>query len=116
MICLIALIVFAILAIFSVSYRPLAKEAFECVWLKTTFRKCKGSLDLRIKSYITAKFMKISPSIAKILYKYFEIFSWMLVLLMIISFIYSGISVYNLVAYGNCNGEDSNDICVFKEF
>ena len=69
MICLIALIVFAILAIFSVSYRPLAKEAFECVWLKTTFRKCKGSLDLRIKSYITAKFMKISPSIAKILYK-----------------------------------------------
>ena len=31
MICLIALIIFGVLAIFSASYRPLAKEAFDCV-------------------------------------------------------------------------------------
>ncbi len=41
MICIFAFFVFAFLAIFSVTYRPLAKEAFECVFRRITLRPCE---------------------------------------------------------------------------
>jgi hypothetical protein len=36
MICLIALVVFGIMSIFSVGFRPLAKESFNCVFRRLT--------------------------------------------------------------------------------
>jgi protein-disulfide isomerase len=111
MICVIALVVFGILGIFSARYREVAKEAFECVFRRLTFRKCNSELDERLKSQITGKIMRRSPRIAGFIYKRFEIISWIFLILMIWSMIVSATSVYNYVKYGNCNGPGSDGFC-----
>ena len=112
MICLVALLVFGVLAIFSASYRPLAKEAFDCVLRKVTFRKCKTNLDERLKSQLTGKLMVKSPKVASFTYKHFVIISWLFTILLIGSMAYSAYSVYNYTQYGNCYGpEDTGAFC-----
>lgn len=113
MICVIALIVFSILGIFSATHRKLAKEAFDCVFRKATLRKCASGMDIRIKSKITGTFMKISPKFAKLIYRHFEIASWIFVILFVASIVYVGIGGYNYYLYGNCNGPVATGFCVF---
>lgn len=113
MICIIALIVFAIMAIFSAKYRPLAKEAFDCVFRRLTLRKCESRLDERIKATIVAKTLPHSPRIARGLNKYFEVFSWIMVIITFVSLFFSAQAVYNYVVYNNCNGPDGG-VCVFN--
>jgi len=114
-VCIIAAVVFGILALFSVKYRPLAKEAFSCVFRLVTFRPCESDFGEKMKARAVAKTMKRFPKVARILNKYFEVFSWVLTLLMIASFALFAIGVYNYVAYGNCNGPSSPDVCIFDE-
>ncbi len=114
MICLIALVVFGILGIFSVTHRQIAKEAFDCVFRRVTLRKCETGLDKRLKSQITGKLMRKSPRIAGFTFKHFEAISWFFTILMIVSLVYSGIGGYNFIMYGNCNGEDSQEVCVYN--
>lgn len=113
MICIVALIVFAILAIFSAKYRPLALEAFDCVFRRLTLRKCESKLDERIKATIVAKTLPHSPKIARGLNKYFEVFSWILVILTLVSLFFSAQAVYNYAVYGNCNGPQGG-FCIFN--
>ena len=49
MACLIALIIFGIMGIFSASHRALAKEAFICVFKRVTFRPCDTGFKEKIK-------------------------------------------------------------------
>ncbi len=113
MICIIAMVVFGILGIFSASYRVIAKEAFNCVFKKITFRKCDTGLDTRLKSQITGKFLKFSPRLGKTVYKYFEVFSWVLLILTLVTFYFMSLGLYNYVVYGNCNGPNSNEFCIY---
>ena len=113
MICVIALIVFGILGIFSAKYRVIAKEAFNCVFKKITLRKCDTGLDVRLKSEITGKFMRWNPKLGKFIYKYFEVFSWALLILTIVTLYFFGQGVYFYAIYGNCNGPNSNAFCIF---
>jgi len=113
MICIIALIVFAILGIFSARYRIIAKEAFNCVFKKITLRKCDTGLDVRLKSEITGKFLRFNHNLGKIVYKYFEVFSWIFLILTIATLFFTFRGLYNYAAYGNCNGPDSNQFCIF---
>ncbi len=114
MICFIALIVFGILGIFSVAYRKLAAEAFDCVFRKMSFRKCDSRFDERIKSGITGKLMDKSPKAAKFVYRHFETMSWIFTILLIASFAYSAYSLYNVAVYGNCYGaNDRGQFCPF---
>ena len=114
MICLIALIVFGILGIFSASHRELAKEAFKCVFRTTTFRKCESSTDVKIKGKVVGSLMKVSPTSARIVHKNFEFISWIFTILFIVSLIYSGLVLYNLAVHDNCNGPDADpDTCIF---
>jgi len=113
MICIIALIVFGTLAIFSAKYRPLAKEALDCVFRRVTLRKCRSGLDKRLKSTITGKVMRKHPTLARFIYKHFEIISWAFLILLIASIVQTSISVYNYAAYGNCNGPDEEGFCIF---
>jgi len=113
MICLIALVVFAILGIFSASYRSLAAEAFDCVFRRVTFRKCRSGLDVRVKGQIIGKVMRRSPGAARFVSKNFEILSWTFTILMISSTAYSAYSGYNYIRYGNCNGPGEQGFCVF---
>jgi len=107
--------VFAVLGIFSAAYRKLAAEAFDCVFRRIIFRPCHSGLDKRLKSEITGKIMRRSPRLAAFTYKYFEVFSWTFIILTVLSLVGIGISVYNYVEYGNCNGYDSNGVCIYKE-
>ncbi|HII54430.1 hypothetical protein COT30_03735 [Candidatus Micrarchaeota archaeon CG08_land_8_20_14_0_20_49_17] len=112
MLCFLALIVFAALSLFSAKYRPLAKEAFKCVFLKMTLRPCEGALDVRLKAETTKLFM-FYPPLAAVIFKQFELFSILLTILMLASFAYSLYGIYAYVVYGNCNGPDSNEFCPF---
>ncbi len=114
MICLLALPVLAILSIFSATHRKLATEAFDCVFRRLTLRKCEAALDLKLKSAITATVMKRSPTAAGFIFKRFEIISWIFLIIMILSTFYSVYGGYNYLRYGNCNGENSSEFCVYK--
>jgi hypothetical protein len=113
MICLIALVVFGILGIFSVTHRKIALEAFDCVFKRLTIRKCTSGLDKRLKSQITGRLMRKSPRIARLTYKNFELISWTFTIIMIVSFVYTGIGGYNYYLYGNCNGPNEDSFCIF---
>jgi protein-disulfide isomerase len=113
MICIIALIVFGFLGIFSAKYRVIAKEAFNCVFKKITFRKCDTGLDTRLRSQITGKFLKFSPRLGRTVYKYFEVFSWIFLILTLATIFFVVKGVYFYAIYGNCNGPNSNQFCIF---
>lgn len=101
------------MGIFSAKYRPLAREAFDCVFRMVTLRPCQSGLDERLKAGIIARTLSFSPGLARFLNKYFNAFSWIFVLLFFASLAYSAFSVYNFVAFGNCNGLLSNEFCIF---
>ncbi|MFH1455953.1 MAG: hypothetical protein ABIF40_03320 [archaeon] len=109
--CYIALPVLLVMGLFSLKYRRLAKEAFECVFRTMTLRKCQSKLDLRLRTYLSAKLLKHSPRASRFTYKHFEIISWIFVILMIGSIIASAPGLYNYARYGNCYGEDSDLVC-----
>ncbi|MBI5225723.1 thioredoxin domain-containing protein [Candidatus Micrarchaeota archaeon] len=111
--CFVALFVFGILGIFSAKYRILAKEALGCVFRTVTLRPCESKLDERLHAQIVAKLLPIFPAGARVIHKNFQLFSLLLVVLFFGSMISSGISVYNYWAYGNCNGPNSSEYCVF---
>lgn len=116
MICLIALVVFGILGLFSAKYRAIAREAFDCVFRRITLRKCTTGLDKRLKSKITGKFTRKHPGIGKAVYRHFEAISWIFTIVLILSLSYSVYSVANLFIYGNCNGPIPDAFCVFDPF
>lgn len=116
MICIIALVVFGILGIFSAKYRTIAKEAFECVFRRLTLRKCTTGLDKRLKSQITGKLMRRRPRLGKAIYKHFEAISWIFTVVLILSLGYSVYSVGNLFIFGNCYGPEPSGFCIFDPF
>jgi len=113
MICFIALIVFAVLGVFSAKYRAYALEAWDCVFRKMTLRKCDTGLDERIKAEIMSRFSRW-PKFARFTYRNFESLSMVFTLLMLVSFVFAAQGVYNYWAFGNCNGPGSSAFCVFS--
>ena len=113
MICVLALIVFSILALFSARYRPLAREAFDCVFRKVTLRKCETGLDTRIKAQLTSTFLRVSPKMGRAVYKHFELISWLFTILFVVSVAGVAWGGYNYWMYGNCNGPNADGFCVF---
>ncbi len=116
MICIIALVVFGILGIFSASYRTIAKEAFECVFKRITLRKCDTGLDQRLKSQITGRLMRRHYKTGSWVFRHFEFLSWIFTIMMFVSIGYSAYGGYNYIKYGNCNGKDSTAFCIFDPF
>ena len=49
----------------------------------------------------------------KFLFKYFEWFSWFFLILTLVTLYFMGLGIYNYAAYGNCNGPNSNEFCIF---
>ena len=112
MICIIALIVFGILGIFSLKYRLIAKEALDCTFKKITLRKCDTGLDTRLKSQITGKFLRFWPALGRAVYRYFEVFSWIFLILTLLTLFFMGQGIYNYAIYGNCNGPQGG-FCIY---
>ncbi|MDD5148364.1 MAG: hypothetical protein PHH08_02770 [Candidatus ainarchaeum sp.] len=99
--CLVALLVFAVLSIWSAKYRVLAKEAFGCVAKMVTFKPCDVRLETKIKAKVASKLM-IVPALARFFYKYFKALSWAFTIAFFASLAYSAYSIYNLLVFGTC--------------
>ena len=112
-VCIIALVVFGFLGIFSAKYRRLAKEAFDCVFKMIQLKPCDTGFDQRVKSYVTAKLMKF-PAFAKFVYNNFNLLSGIFVLTFFLSIAGIGYGLYNYFAFGNCNGPQSSGFCIYN--
>ena len=91
------------MAVFSGKYRLVAKEAVDCVFRRVTFRKCTSGLDDRLKAQITGRIMRRTPKLGALVYKRFEVLSWIFLIITVVSLVYSGIAIYNLATYGSCD-------------
>ncbi len=111
--CLIALPLFAILGIFSASYRQLAREAFSCVFKKITLQPCDTGLDTRIKTSVVGPIFRRSQRVGGFVYRHFTFLSWFFVILSIATLLGVAWGGYNYYLYGNCNGANSSGFCVF---
>lgn len=111
--CLIALIVFGIMGIFSASHRALAKEAFDCIFRRMTFRPCNTNFQDKIKGKILSKLIARSTFLAKMVNKHYEILSWVFFVLMVGSTLYVLQGGYNFYVYGSCNGLNESGFCAF---
>lgn len=100
--CLVALVIFSILGIFSARYRKLAKESFECVGKSIIFRPCNSRLDQRIKAKATAKLMHVNKTMAKLFYKYFTLLSWAFTILFFVSLFLTAQALYYYFTIGTC--------------
>ncbi len=114
MICLITLPVLAIMALFSATHRQLFFEALDCVFRKTTLRKCQSGLDERLKTKISGALISRNQRIGNFVLKRFEILSFIFMVLMLLSLIFSAQGVYNYIKHGNCNGVDSQEFCILN--
>jgi hypothetical protein len=112
-VCIAAFITFSILGLFSAKYRPLAKEAFGCVFKMVTFRPCDTKLDQRIKSKVTSKIFKRNEKLGKFVFKHFNKISLIFVMIFFLSLSYSAVAVYNLAVHGTCDTQ-SNE-CVLTD-
>jgi protein-disulfide isomerase len=111
--CIVALIVFGIMGIFSASQRALAREALDCVFKRVTFRACNTGFAEKVKGKLVGKVLKRSTFVAKVLNKYYEVFSWIFFILMVGSTIWVLVGVYNFYVYGSCNGLNASGFCAF---
>ena len=103
MICVVAMVVFAMLGVFSAKYRSYAAEAFSCVFNRITLRPCETGFDQKMKMKVVTKTFKRSKRIGKFMYKHFEAISWVFTILLVLSLGYTLFSLYNLALFGSCD-------------
>lgn len=115
MLCILAFVVFAFMSIFSARFRPLAKEAFGCVFKTITFKPCDTGADAKLKAEVVSGLLKVSPQAARAVNRHFVVMSWLFVVLSIASFAYTAVGVYNFYFYGNCDGPQSVDACILND-
>ena len=101
------------MGIFSASQRALAKEALDCVFRRVTLRPCNTGFQEKVKGKLLAKVLKRSAFFAKVLNKYYEVFSWIFFVLMVGSTIWVLQGGYNFYVYGSCNGLNESGFCAF---
>ncbi|HNW71557.1 MAG TPA: thioredoxin domain-containing protein [Candidatus Paceibacterota bacterium] len=111
--CVIALIIFSILGIFSASHRSLAKEAFDCVFKRITLRPCNSGFKEKIKSKVLSKLIDRSVFLTRIVNKHYELLSWIFFILMFGSMAWVIYGGYNFYVYGSCNGLNESGFCAF---
>lgn len=112
--CLIALIIFSILGIFSASHRKLAREAFDCVFRRLTLRPCDTGFDIKVKAKVLGPILPRFPKLAGFVSRYFEQLSWVFMILMTLSTLYTFRGIYNFWAWGDCNGRyATGGFCAF---
>ena len=111
--CIIALIIFSILGIFSASHRALAKEAFSCVLNRVTFRPCNIGFKEKIKGKVLSNLINRSVFLTRVVNKHYEILSWIFFILMVGSTVWVFNGMYNYYVYGSCNGLNESGFCAF---
>lgn len=106
MLCLVALVIFSILGIFSLTHRQLAKSAFSCVFKSIALKPCDIDFDSKIKGQVVGKLINRSPVLARNINRYWKLISWFLTILFFASLFFSARFVYNLVnPHSSCTVE-----------
>ena len=113
MFCIVSLIIFSVLGLFSATHRQFAKEAFDCVFRRVTFRPCNTGFREKVKGIILVKLMRRSEFSARVFNKHFEFLAWVFFVLMLVSSFYVARGGYNYYLYGNCNGANEDGFCLF---
>ncbi len=114
--CIVGLVAFGILGIFSAKYRRYFRESLHCMKRQLTLRPCDTQFDHEMKAKISGSIAKQSERLARLVYKRFAVISGIFLLAMIVSLALVAFGIYNYAAYGNCNGPDSRDFCIFNPF
>lgn len=111
--CIIALLVFGFMGIFSAKHRTLAKEAFDCVFRRLTLRPCDTGFDEKVRAKVVGSLATKAPWLAKAINKNFEFIAWIFFMLLIGSAGWTIYGGYNVYIYGSCNGLNESGFCVF---
>ena len=106
MFCIAAFIVFAILALFSASYRPLAAKAWRCVLRRVTFRPCDINFSEELKGKLLGKLIFTHPRLARFLNRWIDWLAFVFVILSIWSLFYVANAGLNLWVYDTCDPRD----------
>jgi hypothetical protein len=101
--CLLAFLVFAVLGIFGLRYRQLAREALRCAFRGLLWRPCESRLDEKIKSRVVGRVLNRSPLLARLLHRFWTPLSWALLIILLLSSLYSVRALYYLARYQTCN-------------
>ena len=103
MFCIAAFIVFAILAVFSASYRPLAAKAWHCVLRRMSFRPCDISFGKEMKGKLVGKLIFTHPRLARFVNRWIDWLSFAFVILSVWSLVYVANAGLNLWVYDTCD-------------
>ncbi len=115
MFCIAAFIIFAILGIFSASYRSLAKKAWKCVLRKMTFRPCDINFQEEAKAKLLGRFIITKPRLARFLDRWIGAFASVFVILSVWSLLVVLNSGLNLLVYDTCNPNNAESCSLAGE-
>lgn len=113
MFCIVSALVLSIMGIFSASNRQLAKEAFDCVFKRITFRPCTTGFDEKMKAKILGVVITRSEGAARFLNKNFERIAWVSFLIMLTALFFFVRGLFLFYTTGSCNGVNNTGFCVF---
>jgi len=111
MFCIVAFIILSIIAIFNAAYRELAKEAYDCVFRRITFRPCNTGFKEKMKAKISGQLLNRSVRMARFFNHNFELLAWIFFLLTVGSIFWTGKGLFNFYMYGSCNGLNKSGFC-----
>ncbi len=103
MFCIAAFLVFAVLGIFSASYRPLVKKAWHCVVRRITFKPCDINFSEEVKGRMLGKIVLTHPRLYRFLDHWIDWLAFLFVLLSIWSVWTVFVSGLNYWVYDTCN-------------
>ena len=115
MFCIAAFIIFAILGIFSASYRSLAKKAWKCTLRKMTFRPCDINFQEEAKAKLLGKFIITKPRLARFLDRWMGVIASIFVILSVWSLLVVLNSGLNLLVYDTCNPNNAESCSLAGE-
>ncbi len=115
MFCIAAFIIFAILGIFSASYRSLAKKAWKCTLRKMTFRPCDINFQEEAKAKLLGRFIITKPRLARFLDRWIGVFASVFVILSVWSLLIVLNSGLNLLVYDTCNPNNAESCSLAGE-
>jgi hypothetical protein len=115
MFCIAAFIVLAIISIFSVRYRKLAKKAWDCTLHRITFRACDTSFKEEAKSKLLSHVAKRTPKLVKTADVGIEVASFALVILTIWSLLTALNAGLNLFVWGTCTPSEASACSLTSE-
>jgi hypothetical protein len=110
--CIIALVVFSVMGIFSAKYRQYAKDSFKCVYNMALLRPCELDMERRIKHKFIITLSNLHAPSARFANQNFKAISVVFVLLLLVSSVYSAYTIYNLITLGTC--EPHSTSCIFN--